>query len=72
MADHVEPYQATASVDASTCPRGQCQFNFPGTGPYKRLRVTSVSAQLPWGTDVIVLGLGAMGRCRISWRTQSC
>jgi hypothetical protein len=42
-----KPYQAQASiVDASTAPGGQCYFNFPQVPAGKRLRLTSVSAQL--------------------------
>jgi hypothetical protein len=42
-----KPYQAQASVvDASTVQGGQCYFNFPQVPAGKRLRLTSVSAQL--------------------------
>jgi hypothetical protein len=42
-----KPYQAQAGIaDASTVPGGQCYFNFPQVPAGKRLRLTSVSAQL--------------------------
>jgi hypothetical protein len=54
-------YQAEASiVDASTVGGGQCYFNFPQVPAGKRLRLTSVSAQLASGVDSIDLqGAGA-------------
>jgi hypothetical protein len=56
MTHPVEPYQAQASVvDASTCPYGNCQFTFPPVPAKKRLRLTSVSAQLGKTADTIVL-----------------
>jgi hypothetical protein len=44
---NVTHYQAQTSIaDASTAPGGQCYFNFPQVPDGKRLRLTSVSAQL--------------------------
>jgi hypothetical protein len=56
-----DPYQAQAGIaDASTCPQGQCYFTFPPVPAGKRLKLTSVSAQLGDASDVIVLeGAGA-------------
>lgn len=51
-----DPYQAQAGIaDASTCPQGQCYFTFPRVPAGKRLKLTSVSAQLGDASDVIVL-----------------
>ncbi|MBV8788103.1 MAG: hypothetical protein JOZ00_15610 [Mycobacterium sp.] len=62
MAHTDDPYQAQAAVgDASTCPQGQCYFTFPQVPAGKRLKLTSVSAQLGDASDVIVLeGAGAV------------
>jgi hypothetical protein len=56
MAHAADPYQAQAGIgDASTCPQGQCYFTFPQVPVGKRLKLTSVSAQLADASDVIVL-----------------
>lgn len=56
MAHTADPYQAQAAVgDASKCPQGQCYFSFPQVPEGKRLKLTSVSAQLGDAADVIVL-----------------
>ena len=56
MSESVEPYQATDSVgDSTTCPGGQCGFTFPAVPAGKRLRLTSVSAQLGPASNSLVL-----------------
>jgi hypothetical protein len=54
-------YQAQASIaDASTAPGGQCYFNFPQVPDGKRLRLTSVSAQLGPAANDLDLQSGAV------------
>ncbi|GAA1948643.1 hypothetical protein [Microbacterium deminutum] len=56
MSQPIEPYQATDSVaDSATCPGGQCEFEFPAVPAGKRLRITSVSAQLGPASGSLVL-----------------
>jgi hypothetical protein len=56
MSDPVEPYQATAAVgDSATCVGGQCEFTFTPVPSGRRLRLSSVSAQLGRAQSSLVL-----------------